>query len=262
VRFLTAKSWANHADSNHESALDAYQAAIELLPRLAMLGLDLQSRRHALTSGSDGLARDAAACAVRSGQYEMSVELLEAGRGVFWSQALQLRTPMTNLRDAAPELEEKLRHISLALERGSFRDVSGNLPNTPHKVIPIEQEATHFLRLNEKWLAALEEVRQLNGFQEFLRPSRLSTLQGAVVNDPVAILNISTTGCVALILSPTSVKHVPIPHLSFTEVTILVKLIRHAIALDGRDAPLLESTRACVKDSKVLFTRCRSFLTR
>jgi len=37
VRFQTAKLWALYADSSHISALDAYKAAIELLPRLAML---------------------------------------------------------------------------------------------------------------------------------------------------------------------------------------------------------------------------------
>jgi tetratricopeptide (TPR) repeat protein len=116
-RFRAAKLWALHADNNlHESALEAYQAAVGLLPRLAMLGLDLQSRQR-------GLARDAAACAIRLAQYDIAVELLEEGRAVFWSQALQLRTPMTDLRDAAPELEEQLRHISLALEQGSVRDI-------------------------------------------------------------------------------------------------------------------------------------------
>jgi len=100
----------------HESALEAYQAVIEFLPHMAMVGLNLQARWRALTSGSDGLARDAAACAIRSGQYERAVELLEEGRAVFWSQALQLRTPMTNLHAAAPELEAKLRRISIALE--------------------------------------------------------------------------------------------------------------------------------------------------
>ena len=43
------------------------------------------------------------------------------------SRALQLRTPMTDLHDTAPEVEEKLRHISLSLEPGSLQDVSRTL---------------------------------------------------------------------------------------------------------------------------------------
>jgi len=120
-RFRSAKLWAHHADSIHESALDAYEAAINLVPRLAMLGLDLQSRHQALTSGSsNGLACDAAACAVQSRQYGKAVELLEAGRGIFWSQALQLRTPVTDLHEVAPELEKKLFISQSHLSRARF----------------------------------------------------------------------------------------------------------------------------------------------
>ena len=242
-RFRAAKSWAGHADSCHKSALEAYRAAIELLPRLAMLGLNLHSRHQALKSGSDGLARDAAACAVRSGQLEMAVELLEEGRGVFWSQALQLRTPITNLHDVAPELEKEVRRISLALEFSSLRDVSRHLSDTPQKVMSMEEEASHFLRLNNEWLATIEEVRKLRGFQDFLRPSRLSTLQDAAVNGPVVVLNTSISGNDALIITLSGVQHIPLPDLSFTDVNILVKLLQAATSSRGR-APLLPEADA------------------
>lgn len=144
VRFHAAKLWASHADeSTHESALAPYQAAIELLPCLATLGLDLQSRQQALTSGTYCLARDAAACTIQSGQYGTVVELLKAGHGVFWSQALQLCMPLANLRDVAPKLKEKLRYISVALEQGLLRDVAKNLSDTPQKVMSMEKEASH-----------------------------------------------------------------------------------------------------------------------
>ena len=87
-RYQAAVSWAENADSTHRSPLEAYNFAIELLPRLAPPGLDLQSRYPALTSFSDGLARDAASCAIRSGQYGKAVELHEEDHAVFWSQAL------------------------------------------------------------------------------------------------------------------------------------------------------------------------------
>jgi hypothetical protein len=99
-----------------------------------MLGLDLQACQQALTSSSDGLARDAAPCAIRSARYGEAVELLEEGRAVFWSQALQLRTLMTDLLDMAPELEKDLRRISRALGQRSLQDVAVNLPNTLRKM--------------------------------------------------------------------------------------------------------------------------------
>ena len=242
-RFRVAKWWAGLADFRHDSALDAYLAAIQLLPRLATLGLDLPSRQQALTSGSDGLARAAAACAIRSGQFSKAVELLEEGRGVFWSQALQLRTPMNDLRDVAPELEEKLKRISLALEQGSLRDVSRSPSYDSRRIISMDQEASHFRRLNDEWLETLENVRQLEGFQDFLRPRRVSTLLGAAGDAPLVVFNASDTGCAALILTSTEVQHVPLPRLTFVNLNRLVGLIQTATTPGSRDIPLPESSR-------------------
>jgi hypothetical protein len=50
----------------------------------------------------------------------------------------------------------------------------------------------------------------------------------------VVILNTSDSGCAALILTPTNVQHVPFAGLGFTELTVLKKLLRYAIAKDGR----------------------------
>ncbi|KAF8501303.1 CHAT domain-containing protein [Gautieria morchelliformis] len=245
-RFGAARAWASCADSRHDSALDAYQAAIELLPRLAMLSLDLPSRQQALTSGTDGLARVAAACAIESDQFEKAVELLEEGRAVFWSQALQLRTPMTDLRKVAPGLEETLRDISLKLERGSLRDVSWDIYDNSQRRMSMEREAARLRRLNDKWLATLEEVRQLEGFEGFLRPRRISTLLGAVVDAPVVILNASEGGCAALILtSLNGVQHVPLA-LTFADVTVLVDFMRIATAPGHQDLTCSASMQARV----------------
>jgi hypothetical protein len=90
-------------------------------------------------------------------------------------------------------------------------------------------------------------VRQLDGFQDFLRPSRLSTLQGAVVKSPVVVLNASKTDCAALVLTLTGVQHVPFPDLTLTDVAQLVKLTHYAIAHDEKHTSLLESNCMHVK---------------
>ena len=146
--------------------LEAYHIAIKFLPHLAMVGLDLQSHQQALTSGTDGLARDAAACAIHSGHYDQAVELLKSGCRVFWSQVLQLRSSTTDLGEVAPELEKKLRLrcISFALEQGFLWDVSKNISHSPQKVMSMEMEASHYHPLNNQWLAMLQKIQQLDGF--------------------------------------------------------------------------------------------------
>jgi hypothetical protein len=63
----------------------------------------------------------------------------------------------------------------------------------------MEKEAINSHHLNNQWLATLEEVQQLGGFQDFLQPRQLSTLQRAAANGLVVILNTSTAGTTALI---------------------------------------------------------------
>jgi hypothetical protein len=73
-------------------------------------------------------------------------------------------------------------------------------------------------------------------------------LQGAAANGLVVILNPGKAGCPALILTLTSVHHIPFLDLSYNEVTVLVKLIHYATAKYGRDASLPELSCGCVED--------------
>ena len=126
-RLKFAKRWIHHAEKHdHPSIFNAYEAAFQALPQVAALSLDIQSRQESL-SDSDGLARNAARCAIQAGNLERAIEFLEGGRSVFWSQVLSLRSPISKLHDIAPELANKLRNIATALELGSHRDVSRDI---------------------------------------------------------------------------------------------------------------------------------------
>lgn len=97
-------------------------------------------------------------------------------------------------------------------------------------------------------MATLEKVRLIDGFQDFLRPSRLSMLQRAAVNGPVVILNASKTGCAALILTSAAVQHVPFPDLTLDNVTYLAKLLQVASKGIDSDDLLPESYCAFLED--------------
>jgi tetratricopeptide (TPR) repeat protein len=247
-RFEASQTWAHYADSvNHDSALEAYQAAIQLLPRLATLGLDLLSRHKALTAGSDGLARSAAACAIRYGQFDKAVELLEEGRSIFWSQASQLRVPLDDLQLTAPEAVQKLKRISRALEQGSLRDSARSVSDTSQQVMSMEQETARYRRLNDDWLTTLEEVRSLDGFGDFLRPKPLTTLLRVAANDPVVILIASDSSCAALILTSSGVRHFPLPKFTLMIAQGLVALIRSATQSGASDHLLSEAVHMQVE---------------
>ena len=233
-RFVVARRWAYHADGIHSSALEAFRTAIQLLPHIAMLGLDLTSRHEALSqiSGNSALACDAALCAIRSNQLALAVELIEEGRAIFWAQALQLRTPLDDLRLVEPALAQKLENISRALELGSQRENSRLTTDRSRKVMLMEAEEVRYRRLSEDWLQAVTEARRVEGFHNFLRPKKLVDLQKAASNGPVVILIAGNTASSALIVMPSGVEHILLPDLTRADVKVLARSLQTALSLD------------------------------
>ncbi|KAJ7652740.1 hypothetical protein DFH06DRAFT_1205582 [Mycena polygramma] len=193
IRFKLAAQWAHFAEEyDHTSALEAYEYAIGLLPELAMLDSGITSRQLALAEKDNvGLASKAAACAMRRNQNEKAVEFLEAGRSVFWSQALQLHSSLDELYFADFELAEKVSIIARQLESGSYRDVSRAqlLAPNPREYRVQDTENVHYRELNMAWIQALNDVRRRSGFEHFLRPKSGNELRAAAIGGPAVILN-------------------------------------------------------------------------
>ncbi|KAJ7083423.1 CHAT domain-containing protein [Mycena epipterygia] len=230
-RCEAAISWARHADkNNHNSAMEAYETSVELLPQQAMLGLDIQSRQKALTLKSTiGLATNAAACASQLNEIGKAVEFLEAGCSVFWSQALQLHTSLDDLKAVHPELAERIQNLSKKLEVGSHRAVASIriLPAVHKDHRTLDKDDLHYRKLNVEWVQALDEVRQYPGFQRFLRPKLMNELKAAAINGPIIILNASRSSCTAFIVTLSrDVQSVNLENLTWDRAQLLVDLLR------------------------------------
>ncbi|KAF8872483.1 hypothetical protein CPB84DRAFT_1854456 [Gymnopilus junonius] len=187
-RFYTARMWAENADLlQHSSALEAYEAALHVLPQLGALNLNIELRQKLLTRETDGIAREAAKYAIHIGQLGKSVEYLETGRGVFWSQFLRLRSPFDRLQQKNPKLGDDIRRIASELERGSHRDIP-NSDSSNRQRLTLEEEAKYFEQLSKDWSETLDKIRKLEGFEDFLCPQSLSTLQTVAQQHPIVYL--------------------------------------------------------------------------
>jgi hypothetical protein len=122
-----------------------------------------------------------------------------------------------------------LRAISKELETASHRDNSVEDMNNLRK-LSWEQEAKRFEQLATQWNEIVEGVRCLNGFEDFLRPQRLSKLQAAAKNGPVVYLvaNKDTSNC--LIMTSTLVHHILLPNLKNPVLLALVKIVQAAVS--------------------------------
>jgi tetratricopeptide (TPR) repeat protein len=215
---------AFHVDTHlRPTLLDAYRNTIELLPRVAYFGLDLSERLAALRS-SESLGGDAAMHALLMGQIDLAVELQEASRAIFWSQALHLRTPF---EDLPIDIAGKLKTLSLALEMGSYRhdDAQAQVweeeslighQNTTAKSIYHDPDAVRRRRQSKEFEELIAHVRTLPGLDRFLLHDVFSTLKQAARRGPLVILTSNKTSCHAIIIQSISDagSHIELPLLN------------------------------------------------
>ncbi|KAJ7200310.1 CHAT domain-containing protein [Mycena pura] len=255
-------AWAKTAaQQGHSSALPAYHATVDLLPQITALHLDVVSRQSILTTlqGSQ-LVSGAAACAVAQGEYNVAVELLEASRSIFWSQALCLRTPLHQLEATDPGLALQLRRLAKELELASFRDTTRNLrTDSQDKAIAMEAAGTQFRHLNDEWDATLRSVRLLPGFEHFMGPQEIAVLQQAAKSGPVIILISQDTACFALIVTFSEpVQCVHLPAISGLTVDFQANLSR-ALSRSDFDVEKFLGASARGKDSVDLEMQARLY---
>jgi tetratricopeptide (TPR) repeat protein len=190
-RMFAAQSWgrAAMAGGDPSTAVQAYAAAIELLPATVWHGLDQTTREHHLRN-LGGLSAESATAAIAAGAPARAVEMLEASRSVLWAQALQMRQDVTTLQDRAPELAAVLQR-----SRSILAD-----PTPAEAGAGVQQSLERRRVAARDWDAAIAQIRRVQGFHQFLRPASFVDLQAATTAGPVVIVNTSTFGSHALIV--------------------------------------------------------------
>ncbi|WP_033343099.1 CHAT domain-containing protein [Catenuloplanes japonicus] len=209
ARILAARQYADTTARYRgpEAALEPYVEAIRMLPLLAWPGLHHADQHHLLTRHAASLGRDGAACAIAAGRPELAVELLEAGRGVFWTQLSGMRGDLSGLRSVDAELADGL-------------DECRRLLDGPDAV----QDLPARLRASQRFDALVTKARALAPTDRFPRPSRfllppaLDTLLPGQDDGPVVSIVISAWRCDALVLTAGGVRVIPLPDLRDHEV--------------------------------------------
>jgi hypothetical protein len=84
---------------------------------------------------------------------------------------------------------------------------------------PLSREIDRRMALAREWDDLVEQVRAIDGFQDFLRPPPLESLLGAAAGGPVVIVNVSQWRCDALIVTKDGVQTVRLADLTAAEVT-------------------------------------------
>ncbi|MFF5216386.1 CHAT domain-containing protein [Micromonospora sp. NPDC000442] len=207
------------------AALAGHTTAIELLDLVAWHGMDLDDQGR-LLGQFRGLAGDAAAVAIALDRPERAVELLEYGRGVLLTRAHDAGADLAALRARAPRLAERLAATQAALDRldpmpgpTGPSPASGLAAPVLSRVVDdtmMGSERRHELAGQRR--EVLAEIRQLPGFERFLRPPPFADLARAGEDGPVVLVNVAARRCDALVVSGGQVTRVPLPELTLDEL--------------------------------------------
>jgi tetratricopeptide (TPR) repeat protein len=173
--------------------LEFYRDVIALIPRVAFFGLDLQSRLRVLAK-ADNIATSATMHAVHLGQLQVAMEILEQGRGVFWSQALRLRTPLDGLPEGRAN---KLKEVAARLETKTREPTSRSADENKAAG---EEEALRLRQLSEKFEELIAQVRTISGHERFLLHDKYSELLSVTCNGPVIVFLSGKHHCIAIAL--------------------------------------------------------------
>jgi tetratricopeptide (TPR) repeat protein len=162
-----------------------YSTSIDLLPQVASFGLEPRARLAVMT-GAGQFTIQGAVHAISIGQLDQALEMLEAGRSVFWTQGLRLRTPFTDLPRV---IGDRLTKITYALSRppleGSDKD----------------HELSRRRKLGNEFQAVLAEARLEPGFEDLLKNVSFEALARAASHHPVLVLVAGDASGHAIIVS-------------------------------------------------------------
>ncbi|GAA1022433.1 CHAT domain-containing protein [Acrocarpospora pleiomorpha] len=190
-QIASARMAANLAMANGDwdDATNALGHAISLLPQLASRRLNRSDQERLLVDVS-GLAQDACASALRVGDRERALTLLEQARGILISQMLEARSELTILRDHYPDAADQLENL---------RDRLTDLSNEQVLLSSHQTDAHH--ELARQWDRLIATIRNLPGFSRFLLPPSVDELLTSAKQGPVVVLAISERGSSALLLT-------------------------------------------------------------
>lgn len=116
-RLNAAASWGATlaAQGSWDGAAEGYRHAVALVSRVAWRGITRRSSEYWLVR-VQGVAPDAAACALAARQPGGALTGLEAGRAVLWSQLLEARSDLSRLDDLRPDLGRRARALLALLD--------------------------------------------------------------------------------------------------------------------------------------------------
>ncbi|KAG8984981.1 hypothetical protein FRB93_006136 [Tulasnella sp. JGI-2019a] len=236
-RIAAARNWIHAARENGlESLGEAYSTYMDLNDRSLLLSASSVPESHThmanLHSNGVGLTEDATSYAIKTHRLGEAVEIAERGRALLFTQLGNYRTPLNDLEVVSEDLANQFRALSTALDHSTT-----SLPGRTSTFPTSGDEVARRQQMAADWDRTLQEIRQLDGFGDFLGVTPYAKLQQAAADGPVILVNIGRNDSYALIISASGDPlSVPLPEATLLVIVRLVGRLTECIRGDA-DGP-------------------------
>ncbi|MFF8641321.1 CHAT domain-containing protein [Streptomyces sp. NPDC015345] len=233
IRIRAARGAARLAASSDPGRAAAFlERAVLTLPQVAPRRLRRGDQQHALGTDAVDLAADAAALALAapggtaSERAARALRLVEAGRAVLLSQALDTRDDLSELHVRHPELASRFVDLRDLLDReqSAAEEAAAGAGQERHRVAAELEEL-------------MDRIRTLEGFTGFGLPPTLDALLSEAAHGPVVTYNISRYRSDALLLTGEGITSCPLPLLTekalYTQLETFHQALGEVTAPDG-----------------------------
>ena len=213
-RFGLAFRWAEAARKfRHHSVETAYEEAISLMQSSLVFGVTLPIQHDRLVENSVlyKISSNYASYQIQKCRLEPSIETLEQGRSLLWSELRGLRTSTDRLRAADPVLAQRFTTINQELEKiATTSALSNENVRMDVRMAQLPDLAERRQELLKAQDALITEIRALPDLKDFLLPLPFDKLRSAASHGPVIIINhCKWRSDILIILHNSPPSHVP-----------------------------------------------------
>ncbi|WP_157866837.1 CHAT domain-containing protein [Streptomyces sp. Root55] len=209
---LTALRGAGRLALHHQRydlAVTCYREAVALMRVAALEEID-QTDRAARLSEITETGSEAVTAHILAGDPATALEAAEEARAVVLTLELDLRTDLTSLREARPDLAERFDRLRDAIT--ADRTDSARIPDGYVRTVQASQSRT-------AWTNLLADIRAIPGYERFMRPPVADELTTLNLPGPLVLINVSPFGSHALVVDPDpGVRVLPLDGLNHQDV--------------------------------------------
>jgi hypothetical protein len=224
------------ADAQVHDAAKLMETAVHLLPAIAPRHIVRGDQERRLGDFA-GLAAEAASLALLdvrepetgAERAARALGLLEAGRGVLLSQALDMHSDIAVLAGRDHSLAERFVNLRDHLDRDPGEDTAGSPDSGRPTALQLERGAGDRHRLAADFAATVAKIRAQPGLARFMLAPDLPDLLADAGSCTVVALNVSRYRSDALILAEGTVADLPLPDLTLASLAGQTDLLERVL---------------------------------